>query len=33
MDVIDYRKAVDYGEQKFVLQALKIKGYKINIVE
>jgi hypothetical protein len=23
MTFIDYRKAVDYGEQKFVLQALK----------
>lgn len=33
MDFVDYRKAAEYGEQIFALQALKIKGYKINIVE
>jgi hypothetical protein len=26
MALIDYRKAVDYGEQKFVLQTLKNRG-------
>ena len=33
MAFIDYRKVVDYGEQKFVLQALKTKEYKKNTVE